>query len=88
MNPQTVEEGQSIVFTIKAYDVDRDALTFRIVDLDGFPADRVVLDSKTGEITISPESGDAVIKSTYQISIAVSDGDLDSVLRTFILEIF
>ncbi len=66
--PASVQVGQAYAFTPKATDVDRDTLTFSIVNLPSWAG----FDSGTGRVSGTPQVGE---EGTYaEIVLSVSDG--------------
>jgi len=77
----TVTVGQSYIFTPTAFDADGGRLTFSIQNMPGWAQ----FDSATGTLSGTPQIVDA--GSYADISISVSDGDLNDALPAFTITV-
>ncbi|MDD4330721.1 MAG: disaggregatase related repeat-containing protein, partial [Methanosarcinaceae archaeon] len=66
---QTVEEGSTLTFSLKASDSDGDSITYSAAELP----EGAALESKSGIFTWTPETGQA---GTYNLKVTGSDGEL------------
>jgi hypothetical protein len=79
--PATVQAGDRYEFTPVASDLDSDPLTFSIAAKPDWAA----FDSNTGQLTGTPQAGDAGVHEG--ITITASDGDLTSSIGPFAITV-